>query len=72
MLMVFETVRKVGTSLLASAGLIGIVAGIAAQRSLANLFAGVQLALTQPILLGTSLRWREITASWNRSRLAML
>ena len=52
MLMVFETVRKVGTSLLASAGLIGIVAGIAAQRSLANLFAGVQLALTQPILLG--------------------
>ena len=52
MLLVFETVRRVGTSLLASAGLIGIVAGIAAQRSLANLFAGVQLALTQPILLG--------------------
>lgn len=48
-LMSFEEVRDVGRSLLASAGLAGIVIGFAAQRSLGNLFAGLQIALTQPI-----------------------
>ena len=48
-LMLFDEVRHVGASLLASAGIVGIVAGIAAQRTLANLFAGIQIALTQPI-----------------------
>ncbi|MBI2511169.1 MAG: mechanosensitive ion channel [Opitutae bacterium] len=50
-LMSFEEVRDVGRSLLASAGLAGIVIGFAAQRSLGNLFAGLQIALTQPIRL---------------------
>jgi small-conductance mechanosensitive channel len=48
-LMLFDSVRHIGTSLLASAGIVGIVAGIAAQRTLANLFAGFQIALTQPM-----------------------
>ena len=48
-LMLFASVRHIGTSLLASAGIVGIVAGIAAQRTLANLFAGFQIALSQPI-----------------------
>jgi small-conductance mechanosensitive channel len=43
--------RHVGTSLLASAGLITVLAGVVVQRSLGSLFAGFQLALTQPILL---------------------
>jgi small-conductance mechanosensitive channel len=43
--------RRVGTSLLASAGLITVLAGVVIQRSLGHLFAGFQLALTQPILL---------------------
>jgi small-conductance mechanosensitive channel len=51
MLMVFDSVRHFGTSLLASAGVVGIVVGFAAQRSIASLFAGVQLAFTQPIRL---------------------
>lgn len=51
-LMSFEEVREVGRSLLASAGIAGIVIGFAAQRSLGNLFAGLQIALTQPIRLG--------------------
>lgn len=51
-LMSFEEVRDVGRSLLASAGIAGIVIGFAAQRSLGNLFAGLQIALTQPIRLG--------------------
>jgi small-conductance mechanosensitive channel len=51
-LMTFEEVRDIGKSILASAGVAGIVLGIAAQSSLGNIFAGVQIALTQPIRLG--------------------
>ena len=50
-LMLFEEVRRFGTSLLASAGVVGIIVGFAAQRTIANLFAGFQLAMTQPIRL---------------------
>ncbi|MDH3209987.1 MAG: mechanosensitive ion channel family protein [Burkholderiaceae bacterium] len=42
-------IENVGASLLASAGLAGIVVGIAARPTVANLLAGIQLALTQPI-----------------------
>jgi small-conductance mechanosensitive channel len=51
-LMVFDEVRTFGASLLTSAGILGLVAGIAAQRTLQNIFAGLQLAITQPIALG--------------------
>jgi small-conductance mechanosensitive channel len=50
-LMLFDQVRRFGTSLLASAGVAGVVIGFAAQRTIANLFAGFQLAITQPIRL---------------------
>lgn len=49
MLMTFEKVRQIGVSLLASAGIAGVVVGFAAQRSLGALLAGIQIALTQPI-----------------------
>jgi small-conductance mechanosensitive channel len=49
MLMVFDSVRQFGASILASAGLAGLVIGFAAQRSIATLIAGFQLAVTQPI-----------------------
>jgi small-conductance mechanosensitive channel len=48
-LLTFDRVREIGFSLLASAGVVGIILGFAAQRSLATLFAGIQIALTQPI-----------------------
>ncbi len=48
-LMTFPTVRHLGTSLLASAGVMGLVVGLAAKSVLGNLLAGLQLALTQPI-----------------------
>lgn len=48
-LMTFEPVREYGYSLFASAGVAGIVAGLAARPVLSNLFAGVQLGMTQPI-----------------------
>ena len=50
-LMSFATVRRIGTGLLTSAGIAGIIVGFAAQRSLANLLAGFQIAFTQPIRL---------------------
>jgi small-conductance mechanosensitive channel len=48
-LMVFQPVRQLGTAMLASAGVAGIVIGFAAQKSLATLLAGFQIAMTQPI-----------------------
>ena len=51
-LMQFAFVRNVGLSLLASAGLVGIVFGFAAQKLLAGLIAGIQLSITQPIRIG--------------------
>jgi small-conductance mechanosensitive channel len=53
-LMTFDAVRQYGVSLFASAGIAGIVAGLAARPVLNNLFAGVQLAITQPIRLEDS------------------
>lgn len=50
-LMIFEEVRRVGSSILASAGVVGIIIGFAAQRTISNLFAGLQIAITQPIRL---------------------
>jgi len=49
MLMTFEQVRSLGTSILASAGIIGLVVGIAAQKTLGTVLAGIQIAITQPI-----------------------
>ena len=50
-LMLFDPVRQFGTSILASAGIAGIVIGFAAQRTLGNVLAGIQIALTQPLLI---------------------
>jgi small-conductance mechanosensitive channel len=51
-LMQFELVRSVGTGLLASAGLAGLALGFAAQQTLSNIFAGIQLGITQPVRIG--------------------
>lgn len=50
-LMMFDPVRQFGTSILASAGIAGIVIGFAAQKTLGNVLAGIQIALTQPLLI---------------------
>jgi small-conductance mechanosensitive channel len=50
-LMTFPTIRQIGASLLASAGLAGLVVGMAMRPTLSNLLAGIQIALTQPIRL---------------------
>lgn len=71
MLMTFPAVRNYGVSLFASAGVAGIVIGIAARPILANLIAGLQIALTQPIRVEDAVvlegEWgwiEEITATY--------
>ncbi|MHB1926800.1 MAG: mechanosensitive ion channel family protein [Leptospirillum sp.] len=48
-LMTVPRIRTIGESLLASAGIAGIVIGLAARPLLTNVIAGIQIALTQPI-----------------------
>ena len=70
-LMSFPGVRQYGVSLMASAGVAGIVLGLALQPVLKNLFAGIQLAITQPIRIDDALlvegEWgnvEEITSTY--------
>ncbi len=48
-LLSFESVQKIGTTLLTSTAIIGIVVGLAAQKTIGNLIHGFQIAFTQPI-----------------------
>jgi small-conductance mechanosensitive channel len=48
-LMTFDAVRQYGVTLFASAGVAGVVAGLAARPLLTNFLAGVQIAVAQPI-----------------------
>ena len=81
-LITFPQVRQIGASLLASAGVAGLVAGLAARSVLGNLIAGLQIALTQPlriedvlIVAGEWGRVEEITSAfvvmalWDQRRL---
>ncbi|MFF8812087.1 mechanosensitive ion channel family protein [Streptomyces pactum] len=84
MLLTFPEMRAVGTSVLASAGLLGIVAGIAAQSTLGNLFAGLQIAFGDMVRIGDEVvvdgEWgtvEEITLTflsvrtWDERRITM-
>ncbi len=83
-LMTFEKIRQVGVSLLASAGIAGIILGFAAQRIIAAVLAGFQIAITQPIriddvvIVENEWGWiEEITLTyvvikiWDRRRLVV-
>ena len=48
----FEEVKRIGTGLLASSAVLGLVVGFAARQTLANGVAGILLAITQPIRIG--------------------
>ena len=81
-LLTFPGVKQIGASVLASAGVVGIVAGFAARPVLGNVIAGLQIALTQPIRIDDVLivegewgRVEEITGAfvvvriWDQRRL---
>ena len=63
LLMTFPGARQVGASLLASAGVVGLIAGFAAKPVFSNIIAGLQLALTQPIRLDDVL---IVEGEWGR------
>jgi small-conductance mechanosensitive channel len=63
MLMTFPGARQLGASLLASAGVVGLVAGIAARPVFSNLIAGLQIALAQPIRIDDVL---IVNGEWGR------
>jgi small-conductance mechanosensitive channel len=58
-LMTFPGARHVGASLLASAGVVGLVGGLAARPVFSNLIAGLQLAIAQPIRIGDVLKVKD-------------
>jgi small-conductance mechanosensitive channel len=55
----FRGFEAFGMSLLASAGVISVIVGIAAQGVLANIMAGVQVALTQPVRIGDNVYFED-------------
>jgi len=83
-LMSFDRVRQLGVSILASAGIVGLVVGLAAQKTIGSVLAGLQIAITQPIRIDDVLivegEWgkvEEITltyvvvAIWDQRRLVV-
>jgi small-conductance mechanosensitive channel len=56
----FTELRRLATGILASTAVIGLVIGFAAQHTIANMVAGVQLAVTQPIRIGDRVSFEEI------------
>jgi small-conductance mechanosensitive channel len=62
-LMTFPRARQFGASLLASAGVIGVVAGIAARSVFSNLLAGLQIAMAQPLRIDDVL---IVEGEWGR------
>ncbi|SHI36868.1 Small-conductance mechanosensitive channel [Tangfeifania diversioriginum] len=50
-LMLFDEVKRIGISLFASAGVAGVIIGLAAQRVIGAVLAGIQIAIAQPIRL---------------------
>ncbi len=83
-LMTIPGVRQWGASLLASAGIIGLLIGFAAQQTIANVLAGIQIAITQPLRIDDAVvidgEWgwvEEITLTyvvvrvWDKRRLVV-
>ncbi len=80
----FAAFRTVGASLLASAGLAGLVLGVAAQDSLSSIVAGIQIALTKLVRIGDAVYFEEhwstveditytyvILRTWDERRIAV-
>ncbi|HJX33405.1 MAG TPA: mechanosensitive ion channel domain-containing protein [Solirubrobacterales bacterium] len=55
----FTELKRLATGILASTAVIGLVIGFAAQHTIANMVAGVQLAITQPIRIGDRISFEE-------------
>jgi small-conductance mechanosensitive channel len=78
----FPAARKYAISMLAGAGVVAIILGFAVQKTLANIFSGIIIALTQPFRIGDRLEFRgtlgtvedirlrhTVIRAWNNKRL---
>lgn len=57
----FTELKRLATGILASTAVIGLIIGFAAQHTIGNMVAGVQLAVTQPIKIGDQIEFEEIS-----------
>jgi small-conductance mechanosensitive channel len=57
----FTELRRLATGILASTAVIGLIIGFAAQHTIGNLVAGVQIAITQPIKIGDQVDFEEVS-----------
>ncbi|HUX94622.1 MAG TPA: mechanosensitive ion channel domain-containing protein [Bacteroidales bacterium] len=83
-LLSFESIRKIGIGLFASAGVAGIIIGLSAQKVVGSLLAGIQIAITQPfriddaVLVENEWGWIEeinltyvVVRIWDKRRLVL-
>jgi small-conductance mechanosensitive channel len=56
----FTELKRLATGILASTAVLGLIVGFAAQHTIANMVAGVQLAVTQPIKIGDRVTYEEV------------
>jgi small-conductance mechanosensitive channel len=57
----FTELRRLATGILASTAVLAAIVGFAAQHTIANMVAGVQLAVSQPIKIGDRIAFEEVT-----------
>jgi small-conductance mechanosensitive channel len=55
----FTDLKRIATGILASTAVIGLIIGFAAQHTIANMVAGVQIAVAQPIRIGDRISFEE-------------
>lgn len=55
----FTEFKRIATGVLASTAVIGLIVGFAAQHTIANMVAGIQIAVSQPIRIGDRVRFEE-------------
>ena len=56
----FTELKRLATGILASTAVLGLIVGFAAQHTIANMVAGVQLAVTQPIKIGDKIAYEDV------------
>jgi small-conductance mechanosensitive channel len=56
----FTELKRLATGILASTAVIGLIIGFAAQHTIGNMVAGVQLAVTQPIKIGDQIEFEDV------------
>lgn len=57
----FSDLKRLATGILASTAVLGLIIGFAAQHTIANMVAGVQIAVSQPIRIGDRITFDETT-----------